>query len=125
MQPSQFKLIEIKHHRCKDHQIVFFKLRNSTLIQKIITPRPVAQTTTSSTFTFIPLLSEGGAGETWKHSNRVMLFLPPCNRMSLTFTFIFDSAVISYLFLANQVYAFVLSRVGVTIDGVWIDEQID
>jgi hypothetical protein len=76
----------------------FSKLHNLTLIQKIKTPRPLSQATTSNhsdVFTFILPLPKRLPGEAWEPSNKTMLFLffippPPTMRPLTTSVMTFD-----------------------------------
>jgi hypothetical protein len=55
-------------------------------------PRPLSEATASkhsTAFTFTLLLSEGRAGEAWEPSYKMMLFLPPHNKVSLTYPMTF------------------------------------
>jgi hypothetical protein len=70
MQPPDF--IKIKPIAVKPLKY-FFKLLNSTLIQKIKIPQ--AQSNYRIVFTFSLPLSEGRAGEAWEPSNKMMI--PP------------------------------------------------
>jgi hypothetical protein len=74
------------------------------LVQKPKIPRPLSQATASNrpnVFTFTPPLSKGRAGEASELSNKIMLFLPPHNKIPppphfSTIPFTFSSIILSY-----------------------------
>jgi hypothetical protein len=78
MQPSRFKLIQIKPPLLSKSPNCFSKIYNSPLIQETKIPRALSQATTCNhpnVFTSTLPLSEGRTGGAWGPSDKTMFFL--------------------------------------------------
>lgn len=76
MQLSPFKFTKIILLSYEDHQIIYYKSWNSTIIQKIIIPAPLFQALTSSPLTRLLSSYSNQKVDRANPPNRTTLFLP-------------------------------------------------